>query len=85
MRCSRFLRSFSMEFFSGKFREIRVQFLRTPKICLPLHLWVYMKNLVYIWYIFVGGFSWDFKPIYLVYYKAAEDNPIVVLKLYNKV
>jgi len=44
-----------------------------------------MKNLVYIWYIFVEGFSWDFKPIYLVYYKAETDKPTVVLKLYKKV
>jgi len=26
-----------------------------------------MKHLVYTWYIFVRGFSWDFKPIYLAY------------------
>jgi len=29
-----------------------------------------MKNLVYIRYIFVRGFSWDFKPVCLVYYRA---------------
>jgi len=29
---------------------------------------VHTRNLVYIcpWYIFVGGFSWDFKPNYLI-------------------
>jgi len=46
---------------------------------------VYMKNLVYIWYMFVGCVRWNFKPIYLVYYKAETDKPIVVLKLYKKV
>jgi len=46
---------------------------------------VYMQNLVYIWYIFVGGFSWDFKPIYLVYYNPETDKSIVVLKLSKKV
>ena len=44
-----------------------------------------MKNLVDIWYIFVKGFSWDFKPVYLVYYKTKTEKPIVVLKLYKKV
>jgi len=44
---------------------------------------VYMKSLVYIWYVFVGGFIWDFKPIYFFYYKAETENQIVVLKLYN--
>jgi len=43
---------------------------------------VYMKNLVYIWYILVRRFSWDFKPVYLVYHKANTEKPIVVLKLY---
>jgi len=42
---------------------------------------IFSKSLAYefliwyiwkIWYIFVGGFSWDFKPIYLVYYKAEK-------------
>ena len=42
---------------------------------------VYMKYFAFIWYIFVGGFSWDFQPIYLVYYKAETDKRIVVLKL----
>jgi len=41
-----------------------------------------MKNLVYIWYILVRRFSWDFKPVYLVYHKANTEKPIVVLKLY---
>jgi len=45
---------------------------------------VYMKNLVYIWYIFVRRFSWNFKSVYLVYYKAKTEKPIVVLKLYKK-
>ena len=38
------------------------------------------EKLVYIWYIFVRGFSWDFKPVYLVYYKAKTEKPTVVLK-----
>jgi len=38
------------------------------------------EKLVYIWYIFVRGFSWDFKPVYLVYYKANTEKPTVVLK-----
>jgi len=55
---------------------------------------IFSKSLVYkfliwniwkFWYIFVGGFIWDFKQIYLVYYKAETDKPIVVLKLYKKV
>jgi len=29
-----------------------------------------MKILVYIWYIFVGGFIWDFTPNYLFCCKA---------------
>ena len=44
---------------------------------------VHMTNLVYIWNIFVGGFSLDFKPVYLVYYKAKTEKPIAVLKLYK--
>jgi len=28
-----------------------------------------MKNLIYIWYILVRRFSWDFKPVYLIYHK----------------
>jgi len=44
-----------------------------------------MKNLVYIWYMFVGGFIWDFTPNYLFYCKAwTEISFIVVLKLYVK-
>jgi len=34
-----------------------------------------MKHLVYIWYTFVGGFSWDFKPIYLAYRTAETEKP----------
>jgi len=41
-----------------------------------------MKNVVYIWYIFVRGFSWDFESIYLVYCKSETEKPIMVLKLY---
>jgi len=41
-----------------------------------------MKYLVYIWDLFVRWFCWDFKPIYLVYYKTKTEKPIVVLKLY---
>ena len=33
------LRLFSLEFFSGKFREIRAKSFAPPKICLLLHLW----------------------------------------------
>jgi len=42
---------------------------------------MYMKNLVYIWYISVRGLSWDFKPVYLAYYKVKTKQQIVVLKL----
>jgi len=44
-----------------------------------------MKNLVCIWYILVRGFSWDFKPVYLVCYKAKTEKPIVVLKFCKNV
>jgi len=41
-KCSRFLflRSFSLEYFSGKFGEIWVKILHTPKNLPAPHLWV---------------------------------------------
>ena len=49
---------------------------------------VSMKNLVYIWSIFVRRFSWDFKSIYLVYCKAktemSTDQDWIGLQLFSK-
>ena len=39
MKCSHYLRWFSLEFFSGKFREIWAKYFAPPKICLLLLLW----------------------------------------------
>ena len=46
---------------------------------------VYMKNLLYIWCIFVRGFSRDFQPTDLIYYRVETEKPIVLLKLHKKV
>jgi len=42
-----------------------------------------MKNLVYIWHILAEDYSLDFKPVYLVYYKAEPGKPVVVWKLHK--
>jgi len=46
---------------------------------------VYMKNLLYIWCIFVRGFCRGFQTTDLIYYRVETEKPIVVLKLHKKV
>ena len=55
MKYSHFLRWFSLEFFSGKFREIRVKSFAPPKLFLLLHLWKAMGFQGLHWFQKVGS------------------------------